>query len=99
MRIGGAQRLERREVLKRIALLQKLRLNWDGVELQLADAAHFQELKPPRYTYLDAQDRVIDNRTGTGYTPLNGYFTDANGERLLPGYRIHVGGLPITCGC
>ncbi len=90
VRIGGAQRLERREVLKRIALLQQLRLNWDGVELQLADAAHFQELKP-RYTYLDAQDRVIDNRTGTGYTPLNGYFTDANGERLLPGYRIHVG--------
>ncbi len=90
VRIGTAQRLERRDVLRRIAALQQLRFSWDGIELQLVDAANFQELKP-RYTYLAAEDRVMDNRTGVGYVPRNGYFTAENGERLLPGYRIHVG--------
>lgn len=90
VRVGAAQRLERREVLKRIAALQQLRLSWDELELQLADSANFQELKP-RYAYLAADDSVVDNRTGTAYVPVDGYFTAEDGERLLPGYRIHVG--------
>lgn len=90
VRIGKAERLERKDVLKRIAVLQQLRLNWDGVGLQLADSANFQELKP-QYTYFRPEDRVVDNRTGMEYAPLDGYFTAADGERILPGFRIHVG--------
>lgn len=90
VRIGQGERLERRDVLKHIPALQQLRLNWDGVELQLVDSANFQELKP-QYTYSHVEDKLVDNRTGTEYVPIDGYFTAIDGERLLPGYRIHVG--------
>lgn len=89
-RIGDAVRLERRDVLRRIAALQQLRLDWDGVPLQLADANNFQELMP-RYSYSRSEDMLIDNMTGQRYTPVDGFFTDPDGERLLPGFRIHIG--------
>lgn len=90
VRIGDAVRLERRDVLRRLAPLQQLRLEWDGTFLQLADANHFQELNQ-RYTYSKAEQTLLDNETGERYTAVDGYFTSGDGERLLPGFRIHIG--------
>jgi len=89
-RIGDFNRLERRQVLRHLSSLEKLRLSWGTAELQLADAANFQQLKP-RYTYLAAEDAVVDNQSGLKYFPADGFFTSATGERLLPGWRIRLG--------
>lgn len=88
--IGPAARLERRDVLRRIAALQELRLNWDGVTLQLADATSFQELFP-RYRYDEKNDTLIDNQTGVTYRPREGFFESDTGDRLLPGFRVTIG--------
>lgn len=89
-RIGDAIRLERRDVLARAALLQDIRLDWDGVELKMANFNNFQELKS-RYSYLPEEDVIVSNVTNVRYAPVNGYFTSAEGERLSPGFRIQIG--------
>lgn len=90
VQIGDARRLERREVLPRIAALQQLRLDMDGTTLQMADANNFRALQP-RYTYSRAENVLVDNQTGVVYVPQDGFFTAPDGERLLPGFRITVG--------
>nr|MBO2471590.1 maltose ABC transporter permease MalF [Bacillota bacterium] len=90
VQIGDARRLERRDVLQRLRSLQELRLEMDGVVLQMADASTFRELRP-RYTYVRSENVLIDNQTGVVYTPKDGFFTSPDGERLLPGFRVTVG--------
>lgn len=90
VRIGDARRLERREVLQRIAALQQLRLDMDGTVLQMADANNFRALQQ-RYTYDRRAGALVDNQTGVVYTPQDGFFTAPDGERLLPGFRTLVG--------
>ncbi len=41
--------------------------------------------------YDPGADTMIDTATDTLYTPEGGYFTSADGERLLPGWRTSVG--------
>lgn len=90
VRIGDAERLERRAVLQRIAALQQMRLDWDGTVLQLADANNFRSLEQ-RYTFVGSENVLVDNQTGVRYVPEEGFFTAPDGERLLPGFRINVG--------
>jgi arabinogalactan oligomer/maltooligosaccharide transport system permease protein len=41
--------------------------------------------------YDAATDTITDSATGTVYTERGGYFTDADGTQLLPGWRTSVG--------
>jgi len=41
--------------------------------------------------YDPATDAMTDVATDTVYSPVDGYFTDADGARLLPGWRANVG--------
>lgn len=90
VQIGDARRLERREVLRRITWLQQLQMDMDGTLLQMADASSFRALQQ-RYTYVRAENVLIDNETGVRYEPKDGFFTSPDGERLLPGFRTTVG--------
>jgi ABC-type sugar transport system permease subunit len=43
------------------------------------------------YVYDPESDTIIDQQTGTVYTPLQGTFTTNQGVVLVPGYRAEVG--------
>jgi arabinogalactan oligomer/maltooligosaccharide transport system permease protein len=42
-------------------------------------------------TYDPQTDTITDSRTGTVYSPEGGYFTNDDGDQLLPGWRASVG--------
>lgn len=89
-RIGDAVRLQLRDIVRLRASIEQLRLDWDGVILELVDSSNFQA-RSPVYTWNAAEGTLTDNRSGVTYSPQDGYFTSPDGERLIPGFRTVVG--------
>jgi len=83
-------RLSQREVVPRIDEIGELEFNGPAgtirvQSLRLATQALWI------YTYDSETDSIVDNRTGMTYRPVNGTFTAASGEVLVPGYSIGIG--------
>lgn len=89
-RIGDALPLNRLQIVRHLSALQAMRPTGAGLSLQLASSSHFQELVP-RYRYDPGRDALVDQVSGTLYTAQAGFFTSAEGERLIPGFQTTVG--------
>lgn len=65
-----------------------------GVEpniVQIPATGGDARLLEPAYTYDEAADTLTDNQTGAVYTPVDGRYTNAEGENIFPGYYVTVG--------
>ncbi|MCI0578277.1 MAG: ABC transporter permease subunit [Chloroflexi bacterium] len=88
--VEGYRRLTNRETVPIISELGAIDFGTedDTVRIRsLRDAATLV----PHYRYDAEQDVMVDQQTGTVYTPVDGTFTAESGETLTPGYMVTVG--------
>ena len=87
-----APALPLRAVVQRLPALRELRLQTsDGQTLRLAGLRHFAQVQALYAAQADGS--FTDQLTGLTYQPddSTGFYTSAQGDRLLPGYRVAVG--------
>jgi ABC-type sugar transport system permease subunit len=58
--------------------------------VQIRSPSEAAELKP-RYTYDEAADTMLDLQTDTVYENVEGTFTSAAGDAIIPGFRANIG--------
>ncbi len=88
--LDGYTRLERRQVVPLINTLGQIEFGEPPDTVKIKSMSEATRLEP-RYRYDPAQDAIIDQSTGTVYTPRKGTFVSAEGERLTPGFFVGVG--------
>ncbi len=84
--------LPMREVVARLPALRHLQLREPGgATLSLLSLREFARLQP--LYRAEGDGGLTDSITGVTYRPdpAVGFFTSAEGDRLLPGYRVNVG--------
>lgn len=92
--IDGYRQLARADLLREghTARLVNFDFGADAQTFKVSDqrlgkAAQFQQ----QYTFLPEEDAVRDNQTGELYRPVQGTFTAADGDTLVPGYQVVIG--------
>jgi ABC-type sugar transport system permease subunit len=88
--IDGYERLPQNQVVPIISALGAIDFGAPP------DTVHIQSLREagtltPKYRYDSDRDVIIDQETGTVYSPVEGTFTSDEGEQLAPGYIVYVG--------
>jgi len=58
--------------------------------VQIRSTSEAAELKP-RYEYDEETDTMLDLQTDTVYENVDGTFTSANGDEIIPGFRAIIG--------
>ncbi|MEW5825976.1 MAG: maltose ABC transporter permease MalF [Candidatus Bipolaricaulota bacterium] len=84
------RRLDFREVVQRLAVLQTLRIDLEGEPVGLRSLPDFTVLRP-LYAYDGAAATMTDLEKGKVYADKEGIFTAEDGEEIFPGYRRSVG--------
>lgn len=90
VQIDGHHRLSRGELIPILEQLQEIRLYWNDEPVRLTSIREFR-VSMPRYSYDREAGMLTDLRTGIIYTPVEGTFTSAAGERLSPGFAVSIG--------
>ncbi|GAB4450331.1 MAG: maltose ABC transporter permease MalF [Anaerolineae bacterium] len=88
--IPGHQRLSSLQLLPYLSELEKLEFGEPPTTLRITSSTA-ASASLSRYEYDPQSDTITDQLTGTVYTPVNGTFTSADGQRLNPGFITTVG--------
>lgn len=86
--IAGYTRMLPRDIVPNLAALAEIDFGEPPNTVRIRSLREAATLKP-RYTY--ESNTITDQETGLVYTPVNGTFTAANGEKLTPGYITNIG--------
>lgn len=84
------RRLEAREIVALLPVLQQVRVEFDGITLGVDSLTEFR-VRMPKYAYDPGAEAMTDLETGTVYTVIDGIFTSEKGEEIFPGYRVWIG--------
>lgn len=90
IQIEGYRRLETKDIVPIINDLGEIEFGEPPNTVRIISLQEAATLKP-LYQYDAEQDAIIDQQTGEVYTPIEGTFTSASGEQLVPGYIVSVG--------
>ena len=88
--VNGYQRLERAEIIQNVAVIEQMRFDYNDSEMRMRDLNSFA-LYRQAFEYDEERDVVVDLRTGEEFRPVEGRFTNDEGEQLSPGYRTYLG--------
>ncbi len=91
--IEGWTALSRAELVRNIDVLGRLAFGEEESAVSLTGRLGVAAQLQPRYVYDPETDTMTDKQTGTVYfaDAETGFFTSAEGQRLLPGYQVTVG--------
>lgn len=95
LQIEGYQRLQRKETVPIIKELSELSFGAAPQQVRIRSLGEAIESEP-LYKYDSARGVMVNQQTGEIYTPIEGTFTSAAGETLVPGYLVFVGGRHFT---
>ncbi len=88
--LDGYERLDRKQTVALINTLGTLDFGSPPNTVRVKSLNEAATLQP-HYRYDPAQDVIIDQQTGISYSPRNGSFVSADGEKLTPGFFVGVG--------
>lgn len=88
--IDGYKLLKKKDIFTNLTRLQKLEFHFKENILKMKNFSSFAEYKK-QYRYDADKDVLLDLQKDILYYPRKGYFTSAEGERLIPGFRTNVG--------
>ncbi len=88
--INGYQRLERGDIIQNVAVIEQMRFTYNDSQMRMRDLNSFA-LYRPSYEYDEERDVIVDLRTEEEYKPIEGRFTNEEGEYLSPGFRTFIG--------
>lgn len=91
--IPGWEQLSGGELIRNIDTLGEMTFGDADTAAQVTGRRGVAAQLQPRFVYDEAQDAMIDMETGVIYFAdgETGFFTSAEGQRLLPGYQVNVG--------
>ena len=92
-RIEGYTRLQLRDIIPILdSVLAPLEFGEPPLTVRISSIREASQLQP-RFVYDESQDAFIDSQTGVLYhaDESQGFFTNAEGQSLTPGYQVEVG--------
>jgi ABC-type sugar transport system permease subunit len=88
--IEDYERLSRVDSVRFLPELSRLKFGEPPNTIKITSldkAGQFQQ----RYIYDPSQDALVDQKTGTVYRAVGGFFTSPEGETLQPGFQVPIG--------
>lgn len=89
--VQGYRRLELPEVVQNLSTLQAMEFPLGERVVRMTSLQEFSAYEH-RYRYDPEADTMVDLLSGVAYRAVEGFFTSPEGEILLPGFTIFVGG-------